>query len=537
MTPGGFSAPPRLIAIALAQAATAIAAALLANGLFTPDGSTPIWTGLGLAGAMAVSVWLRFRERVDGEAFGQRMAHEVRLRLADHMLRMAPKERGLGEGDIVLRFVGDLAAIRNWHARGVGGALISAPMLVGGTAALIWLDWRIGLAVTACLTLSGCTQALAAPHLHAAGVHARRERARLARTITETAAILPSVQLFGQSASAGRRVARRSAALALAMRRRAVWSGLLHLGADIGAAGLPAAVLLLWALDQHTGTGSASAALLLGGLLGPRIREIGRIREYWELAAISRERIDAFLARPTLDQRSDAKRLHRREGRLALRNLALAGVFEKVSAEAPAGARVALVGQNGAGKSRLLGLIAGLETPTSGRVVIDGQNASMRRLSSLRRIVALASMDAPLARGDLDQNIHYGARANGADAERMLKLGGHAALVAEFAAGGATRIGPAGAGISAGQRARIILLRALMRMPKVLLLDEIEAHMDEAGRSTLSRVLAEFPGTIVMATHSGEWQARCTQTWRIEAGMLTVTPLTSDIGREVVDHA
>lgn len=244
------------------------------------------------------------------------------------------------------------------------------------------------------------------------------------------------------------------------------------------------------------------------------------------------------MAREVLDGRREAKGLAKRQGRLALRGLTLPGVFANISAEAPPGARIALTGPNGAGKSRLLAIIAGLETPAAGLVVIDGQNAFARKLSALRRVVALASMDTPLVRGSLDDNIRYGARAEGEEEMRLLQLAGYEALAAELPRGGATRVGTGGTGLSAGQRARTMLLRALLRQPKLLLLDEIEANLDLSGQAVLRRVLAEFPGTVLMATHDPALQALCSEIWVLGNGQLTVkAPATSQEKEEDVRYA
>lgn len=516
--------PFRLIAIACGQVMATIAAALLASILFvsTDVAAEQPWLLGGLVAAVALSVWMRYRERVDGETYGQQMTHTIRMRLKDHLLRLPPMQRDINDGGVVLRFVSDLTALRNWYARGLVGLLVSLPVLAGGIGILVWLNWPMGLAVAACAGVAVATQLLAAPYLRSAGETARRERARLARSVTDASRTLVSVQLFGKSGAEGRRIARHSLALVKAMRYRAVWSGLLRAGSDAGASGLPVAVLVLWALSGDGNAGSASAALLLSGLLAPRLRELARIREYWELAGISKQRIAAFMARQTLDGRLEGKGLAKRQGRLALRGLTLPGVFANIAAEAPPGARIALTGPNGAGKSRLLAIIAGLEAPAAGRVVIDGQNVFARKLSALRRVVALASADAPLVRGSLDDNIRYGASAEGEEAARLMQLAGYEALAAELPRGGATRIGTGGTGLSAGQRARVMLLRALLRQPKLLLLDEIEANLDMAGQAVLRRVLAEFPGTVLMATHDPALQAACSEIWALGNGQLVV---------------
>jgi ABC-type multidrug transport system fused ATPase/permease subunit len=153
-------------------------------------------------------------------------------------------------------------------------------------------------------------------------------------------------------------------------------------------------------------------------------------------------------------------------------------------------------------------------------VVIDGRNVGVRRLSALRRVVALAGAEAPLMRGSLDRNLRYGARLSGAAAQQALAMGGHDDLIAALPRGADTRIGPGGAGLSAGQRARAGLLRALMRDPLILLLDEIDGPMDADGIGVLSNVFDQFKGTILYTSHDPIWQARADIVWRLEGGTL-----------------
>lgn len=518
LPPAGRPLLAGLALVGLAQAAAAVALAVLIDRAFSAaaeDGRvTP-----GAAGAVALLVaavtLLRYRERVDGERLGQAVAHHVRQRLTEHLVKLPPTLGAGPAGDVLLRFTGDLAALRNWYARGVVTLVVTLPMVLAGLAAIAWLDWRIGAAIAAALGLATGAQVALAPGLRRAGREARRRRGRLASDVIERVDALASVQLHGRAPAEARRLDRRSDALAEAMVERARWSGMLRATAEWLAAGLPFLMLGVWSLAGGLDFGVAASTLSLGALLGPRVRELGRLTEYRTLARISRERIDAFLRREALDLRPDARKARRRSGALKLRGLGVEGVFSDLSLAAEAGARVALVGPNGAGKSRLLGVIAGLEPPSRGRVVIDRQDMGRRRLASIHRLVALAGAGTPLMRGTVDANIRYGARADEPTAREILDLAGYDALVAELPEGGATRIGPGGRGLSLGQQRRVILMRALMRRPVVLLLDEIESGLDEAGQALLARVFDEFEGSIVMATHDEGWRRRCDAVWTL----------------------
>lgn len=513
----------RIVAIALAQVAATIAIAFLVRDLFNavlagrPIASTGI---AALVAATAASVGLRYLERVAGENYGQSVVHAIRGRLAHHLMRLPVRSGVPGRGEMLLRFVGDLTAVRTWHVRGVAALIVGAPVLLGAISALLVLDWRIGIAATGLLSAAVTLQMLVAPRFREAGVKVRRKRSRLAAAVTEGSEGLATFQLFGRMKAHGRRIDRRSAALADAMRVRAHWSGLMRAAAEVAATGLPMVMLAIWSVTGTSDVGTASAALALSGLLVPRIREIGRVGEYWQLARVSEERIRAFLAREAMDQREGGGGIARDAGRLALRDLGADGLFNGLSAEVPAGARVALSGPTGAGKTRLLNIIAGLESPDHGKVVIDGRDTGVRRLAALRRLVAMVGADVPLLRGTVVDNIRCGARATDAEAEEILAMTGWERFVAALPDGRRTRVHSGGRGLSAGQRTRVSLIRALMRKPVLLLLDDIDGTLDEESELILAAIFVRFEGTIIMVTQNARWRARCDTIWWLENGEL-----------------
>jgi ABC-type multidrug transport system fused ATPase/permease subunit len=516
--------PLRLIAIAVGQAVATAATALLAHDLLraaaNAEAARPAAL-LALAAAVLGGASLRWRERVDAEVYGQSVAHDLRMALANRMLRLP--SQGAPEpsmGGLALRFVGDLSAVSSWHGRGIAAIAVSVPTLAAGALALAVLDWRMAAALVALTLAATGAQAALSPGLRRRAGNLRRLRARLARDVTERAAARASVQVFDRAAAEARLIERRSLAVSGAARLRARSVGLMRAAGELGATTFPLAMIAIFALSGGADLAVSGAALTLGALLAPRVRELGRARELYDLACVAEERIDAFLARDVIEERPGAAGIARLEGRLALRGLALPGLWADVTAAAPPHARIVLTGANGAGKSRLLGVIAGLEAPQAGRVVIDGRNVGVRRLSALRRVVALAGAEAPLMRGSLDRNLRYGARLSGAAAQQALAMGGHDDLIAALPRGTDTRIGPGGAGLSAGQRARAGLLRALMRDPLILLLDEIDGPMDADGIRVLSNVFDQFKGTILYTSHDPIWQARADIVWRLEGGTL-----------------
>ena len=113
-------------------------------------------------------------------------------------------------------------------------------------------------------------------------------------------------------------------------------------------------------------------------------------------------------------------------------------------------------------------------------------------------------------------------------APRSLDLCGYESLVAALPGGPETRVGPGGRRLSPGQRARVGLIRALLRRPRLLLLDGIDEALDADGRAVLYRVLDAFEGTVLLATHDPELAAGCNAVWRI-AGRKIITETAQEV--------
>jgi len=182
---------------------------------------------------------------------------------------------------------------------------------------------------------------------------------------------------------------------------------------------------------------------------------------------------------------------------------ATAPVFAGLSLTLDRGETLALTGASGSGKSTLLELAAGLTHPTAGHVTLFGQALKDWPESALRAQVMMVPQRARLVAGTLRENLLIAAPE--ADDATL-----HAALATcqlneTFAlrAGLDTPLGPGGAGLSGGQARRVVLARAVLRAPALLLLDEPTEGLDQpTARAVLDGLRAALPeAAIVIAAH------------------------------------
>lgn len=182
---------------------------------------------------------------------------------------------------------------------------------------------------------------------------------------------------------------------------------------------------------------------------------------------------------------------------------------------------VGVTGPSGAGKTTFADLLVGLYPPQQGRVTIAGVALDGAALTSWRDRIAYVSQDAFLFHDTVRRNLAWvNPKASEAEMWDALTLTGAADLVRRMAEGLETVVGERGTLVSGGERQRLALARAILRRPRVLVLDEATSAIDVAGeRDILERLRALSPRpTIVVVAHRAESLALCDRLLRFEAG-------------------
>jgi len=524
----------RLVANGAGQAAATLASALLIRESFDRLIAGPDIADLRLVARLTLSLavaaiffaFLRLLERRDSERMGQDYIYSVRRSLFDHLLALPTRVlHNRSHGALMLRFIGDLSALRQWVSLGLA-RLCVAGIAIGGTVlAIASINGRLAVVVVAILLAGVLAARWTGNGLRKRVIEARRARSRLAANVDEKIAHSSVVQAYGQQHRERNRLLRQSSELRDAMVDRATSAGLLRAINDATAGLAAVGVIIAGAFEVAAGrasTGSIAAIILVIGMLVPRLRDLGRVQEYWYGAQVSREKLEEFLALgPRLRERRRAPDHAIEGGEIQFRGVSLRGALRNFSATAEAGKIIAIVGPNGAGKSTLLSLAARLIEPDSGQVLLDGAPLTQRNLKSLRQAISIFNPDLPLLRGSLERNLRY--RAPGADRaelDRVIELVGLESLIMSLPRGLRYRISDAGRNLSTGQRQRVAIARALLGKPAVLLLDEPDANLDPHSARLIDDVLAKRLQTVLMVTHRPDRLSMVDEIWQIEDGRL-----------------
>jgi ATP-binding cassette subfamily C protein LapB len=242
----------------------------------------------------------------------------------------------------------------------------------------------------------------------------------------------------------------------------------------------------------------SSIAALLTRLQQSRVA----LKSLDELMKAPRERDDdkTFLHRPNLN------------GELEFKNVSFSYpgqqsvALDKLNIKIEPGERVGVLGRIGSGKSTLARLVLGLYEPNEGSVLADGTDIRQIDPADLRRNVGYVSQDNYLFFGTVRENISFAAPHVGDESVlRAARIAGVSDFLRGHPLGFDMQVGERGMGLSGGQRQSIVIARALLMDPQVLLFDEPTSSMDNSSETAFKERLEEIlPGkTLVLVTHRG----------------------------------
>ncbi|OAN43011.1 type I secretion system ATPase [Paramagnetospirillum marisnigri] len=278
---------------------------------------------------------------------------------------------------------------------------------------------------------------------------------------------------------------------------------------QLGSAALTT-VGAIYIMDHELSMGALVACNMLSSrLYGPINQLVGA----WKTFASFRqsvERLGEVFAEGE-ERRESAIKRERPTGLITLEDISFA--YDQKSQAASAIDRLeirpngmtAILGKNGSGKTTLLKIILGLYHPAKGRVLLDGSDIAQFTRAELAGWMGYVPQECVLFNASIRDNIAYGAP--GCDDEAILeaaKVAGVHQYIVDLPDGYGTPIGEAGSRLSAGQRQRIAIARALIGDPPVLLLDEPSASLDRQAEEDLRATLADLAKThtVIVVTHS-----------------------------------
>jgi ABC-type multidrug transport system fused ATPase/permease subunit len=515
-----------IAALALGQAAAAGVAAFSTRDVFAAfRDSATAWPLLALAlvaCAGLAAALLRVVERVVAERVGQDYAASLRLKLFTHLTQMSARDvSDRRNGALAMRFVGDLAAVRGWVSVGIARLISASIVLPVAGGVLFLLNPNLGLAAVIPIALGLVVMSLAGPRLGRAHRRLRARRARLAADMSERIPHAPELRLLGRIQAERAQLQRHTKKLISSALERARSAALLRAVPD-AVSGLAAASLFLVALRSGAPAAEAAGALAAVGLMIQPMRDLAGVWDRHRAWVASRDKCEALLAAPRLKRPRPGIRETMQDAPQPLRFAAVsAGILDDIDIDAAAGQKIAIVGGNGAGKSTLLSLAAGLEQPLKGEVTFGGRAPSSLSAAERRRTIARVGARSPILAGSLRRALTMGT-SNQPDDTAILahaKAFGLKEVIARL--GGLDgKLTEGARNLSAGEARRVLLARAALSAPRLMLLDEPDDALGADGPALVERLVRQSDATTLVTTHNLALARRMDLLWFIKHGRI-----------------
>jgi ATP-binding cassette subfamily B protein len=410
-------------------------------------------------------------------------------------------------GDLISRINSDTDKLNQFFSQGLMQMFGSIFLMAGAGILLLALNWRLGLvALIPALGIWLVTRAIS-PMVKRSNRKSLESLGALSGDVSESLANFEVIVAFNRVDYFREKFAAANDRNYRAAVKAGIWSGLFQpLYTLAGAAG---SILVLGAGVWLIGRGELSVGLLIGYLLyvtsfyNP-LRQLATVWSTLQMALAALDRVSEML-----DLKTDLVTMPDAPGGgaqalLAFENVGFAypngkQVLHDVSFALERGRTYALVGPTGGGKTTTAMLMARLYDPAAGAVYLDGRD--IRSFTALERAkrIGFILQDPVLFGGTVRDNIVYGHDELGdatdeALADRLAARGLEG-FVARFNDGLATPVKSGGDGLSLGQKQLIAFLRAVLREPDILILDEATANIDTVTEQLLEAVLAHLPPT------------------------------------------
>ncbi len=418
----------------------------------------------------------------------------------------------LGSGELMSRVITDTESTRSFVTQVFFNTVQNVARIVFPVVALALLDPAIGLVAVSILPVEWVLSRHFQRGLRTASRKARTTKGRLAGAVKENLDGIETIQTSHAEEVAIARVSREADQLAADQIKVRTYFGLIN-GTTWTLTSV--GVALAWAVGGwQVLHGSLSIGVLVAvtgyvAILYLPMQRFTSVANTYQTGMVAFERIREVLESPSAlaeDPAAAPLRIH--AGDIEFRDVTFgygtSRSLSQVRLTLPGNRMTAIVGRNGSGKSTLLKLIARLYDPTEGAVLVDGQDLKQVRLSSLRAQVGVVPQSPTIFSGTIEENLRLGhPRATVAEVDWAAKSSGASVFIERLPQGYSTRLGPDGIRLSGGEAQQVAIARALLRRPRILLLDEPNSALDRETEARLLSQLSRLKGvvTVVMVAH------------------------------------
>lgn len=431
---------------------------------------------------------------------GQRVVMDFRIQLFEHLTGLSIRffnQRRIGE--LISRLTSDVQVIQNFTTDVPINMAKQIVTLVGGIAILFYINWRLCLLILAVLPVIVFTGLFFGRRLKKLSRGIQDLTAQVSTTLEEVVSGIRVIKSFVAEPQEHKRFREHvSQTTDMALVRARILAIFIPL---ISFITFGSAVFMLWFGAQQVQAGSMTAGdliafLLYGGILIGPFGSFARLFSQWKEVQGSTERVYEILdTEPEIKDSPGALELPSIVGGVVFRHVSFhynseTPVLQDLSFEVPPGTLVALVGPSGAGKSTLVQLLHRFYDPSEGSIEIDGFDIRKVKLVSLNQQIGLVPQETHLFGGTIKENILYGRFSSTTEEiQKAAKSANAHGFIMELPKGYDSVVGEKGIFLSGGQRQRIAIARAILKDPKILVLDEATSSLDNESEALIQEAL------------------------------------------------
>jgi len=412
---------------------------------------------------------------------------------------------------LLTNLTSDTDAVKSFVSLVIPSLVSSVFLIVGASALMFIIDWKLTLAILAVMPFIGLAFYLVLGKVHKLFTKSQETIDWLNRVINESILGAAIVRILNSQGDEYKKfVAANEDSKLIGLKILRYFAGLIPTVTFIANL----ATLIILALGGHfvivgaMSLGSFAAFNSYLAILIFPIIIISFMSTVIAQADASYRRINEVLAAP--EPKETGTRAAALRGDIVMENISLVyghkSALKNVSIKIGAGTRTAIIGPTAAGKTQLLYILDGLLEPTAGAVYYDGKNINEYDKTSLHRQVGLVFQDSIIFNISLRENIAFSTAVTAADIKKAVAVSELNGFVDMLPDKLDTMVAERGTSLSGGQKQRIMLARALALNPKVLLLDDFTARIDnDTEQKILENIRGQYPGiTLVSVTQKIE---------------------------------
>lgn len=441
-----------------------------------------------------------FVNRFNTALVGERVVADLRQQLYRHLMTLSLRfyaDRRTGE--LVSRVTNDVTTLQAAVTDNLVTLLQQGLTLIGGVIFLFWLDWRLTSVILGGIPIVTLTMVYLGRKIRRAAAEMQDRLAEAAAVVDETIGNIRVVKSFAREAyEITRFTAKIEETFTAAMRRVKISAILAPI---IGFMAFMSLTITLWfggyeVLQGYLSPGGLIAFLIYTMLVAGPIAAFSGLYSQFQAALGATEHIFELLdLQPEIADAPHAYPLPTIMGRVKFEAVSFEydsrlPVLHQVSIEVQPGQVVALVGPSGAGKTTLVNLIPRFYDVTSGCITIDNHDLRQVTLLSLRQQIGVVPQETALFSDTIRENIRYGKlEATQAEIEAAARAANAHEFIVNMPQGYETRVGERGIKLSGGQRQRIAIARAILKDPRILILDEATSSLDSESEQLVQEAL------------------------------------------------